>query len=221
MEFIHTADWHLGYRFSQFSKEQNKLLKQAQWQTVESIFKYAGEHNIAFIVCAGDQFENGETTDNEQLLKLFALINRYPKINVIMIAGNHDPLCTSSIYLRVDKSIYPSNLYFAETQSVFEFNEYKLCFFACSLSAKNGTENPLAWVDITAKKEWFCIGVAHGSVKIQGKYNPEDFPSPSAPCHPLQNHLRMVSVWEKAHDRYCKKFYTVWRMQEWRQGLKE
>ena len=176
MEFLHTADWHIGFNFPQFSEEQNRLLQKGQWQTVKSIFTYAQQHKIPFIICAGDNFENEETTHKEQLTRLFALIAQYPEINIIMIAGNHDPLTPYSIYSRLEKSSFPHNLYLADMQSVFDFKEYNLQVFASSLTAKNGTENPLAWIEAPTEKEKIRIAVTHASIKIEGKYNPEDFP---------------------------------------------
>ena len=177
MQFIHTADWHLGNNFSLFTPEQNKKLKRARIAAVKSIFIYADKNGIPLIISAGDQIDNGEVR-NERILKdLFLIIENYRHIKVIMIAGNHDPLSSQSIYSRLSKNYFPENLYFVKDREKLEFPEYGCVVFASSLKSKNGTINPLEWIPNNGTGENLIrIGVAHGSLKIEGKYNVEDFP---------------------------------------------
>lgn len=176
LKFILTSDWHLGYYFSNFTDEENKILEKAKFDTIEAIFSYANENTIPLILVAGDQFENGITAETRLLRRVFEIIGKYKKIKVIMIAGNHDYLTTSSIYYRVNKTEYPSNLIFVEEEEkIIELNELNVKIFASSIKQMKGSHNPLAWI----KKEnsnFIKIGLGHGSLALEGNYNPDDFP---------------------------------------------
>jgi len=175
MKFLHTADWHLGYHFSQFSPQQNRELSRARIEMIYAMFNYARKNSIPLILAAGDQFEDGNTADKKLLLELFSILHQYPEIELIMIAGNHDPLIQDNIYYRVDRIHYPKNLTLVEDNSIFDRYEYGCKIYASSLKEKNGDFDPTGWIDDDEKDE-LKIALIHGSLAIEGKYNPEDFP---------------------------------------------
>lgn len=175
MKFLHTADWHLGYHFNQFGPQQNKELSRARIEMIYAIFNYARKNSIPLILAAGDQFEDGRTADKKLLLELFSILHQYPEIELIMIAGNHDPLIQDNVYYRVERIHYPKNLTLVEDNSIFDRYEYGCKIYASSLKDKNGTFDPLEWIENDEKEE-LKIALGHGSLAIEGKYNPEDFP---------------------------------------------
>lgn len=176
MKFIQTSDWHIGYYFSSFTKEQNIELENARFKTIESIFLHAKNNNISLIISAGDQFENGLLAEEYQIKKVLEIISNYPEIKVIMITGNHDFIAPGCIYNKIDKKHFPENLIFIEdTQRTLEFSGLGVKIYASSLKSKNGSHNPLDWIE-PEDTDLIKIAVGHGSIAIEGSHNPNDFP---------------------------------------------
>ena len=175
MKFIHTSDWHIGNNFFNFSKEDNLKLEKARFDVIDSIFQYARQNSIELIISAGDQFDKGEYRSSILLKKLFSIFNNYPEIKIVMITGNHDFISQKTIYNQIDKKEYPANLIFIDDKQILEFKEYNCKIYATSLKEKNSRQNPLDWIP-DDKEQNLKIVVGHGSLKIEGKYSPDDFP---------------------------------------------
>ncbi|HOJ63147.1 MAG TPA: metallophosphoesterase [Spirochaetota bacterium] len=176
MKFIHTSDWHIDNRFSRFTDEKKiKILKESRWHAIENLFEYARKNNIKLFLIAGDQFEDGFSANPDDLIKLLKLIKKYNDITFIMITGNHDPYSEGSVYKKVSEDTYPSNLKFIKDKETIELQDLNCKIFAASLLTKNGRINPLNWIDDN-NEDFIRIGIAHGSIMIPEKYNPDDFP---------------------------------------------
>lgn len=143
VEFIHTSDWHLGNPFSAFSDEQQRSLASARLEGVRALLDHARAEGVTLVLVAGDQIDNGELRDARVLLELFGLIGSYPDIEVVMIAGNHDPLTPTSVYRRVDASSYPGNLRFVQRPEVVDLPERGVRILAAPLDSRNGRTNPI------------------------------------------------------------------------------
>ncbi len=166
IEFIHTADWHLGNSFSHFSPEMRKKLNDARFLTVESIFIYAKNKNIPLILCAGDNIDNGQLADPSHLDRLIRMVAKYPNIKLILIAGNHDPLMANSVYYRYDKNLFPDNFHLVTDNEVISLPDSGLVIFAGSIKEKNGDYNPLNWIDpADFDDNRIHIGLVHGSIR--------------------------------------------------------
>lgn len=176
LKFIHTSDWHIDNSFSQFSDFSKKEeLRKSRWRIIEKLFNYAKNNNISLILVGGDQFDDGFSVSKEAFLKLLNLIEKYNSITFIMIAGNHDPYTDGSIYKKVEKSLYPTNLKFITDKEEIYLENINCKIFSASLTSKNGRHNPLDWIP-NEQDDCFRIGLSHGSLKIEGKYNVNDFP---------------------------------------------
>jgi len=164
--FIHTSDWHIGNSFVHFDPDAGRRLNRARLTAVESIFVYARQKKIPLILCAGDAVDNGQLAPEKNLLDLFAVIKRYPEINVILITGNHDPLMANNVYLRAAESNYPPNLHLVKKTEIIPLEPLNLVIYAASTLEKNGTQNPLHWIDAREiDNSKINIGLAHGGIK--------------------------------------------------------
>jgi DNA repair exonuclease SbcCD nuclease subunit len=207
-KFIHTSDWHIGNPFANFDRETGKKLNRARLTAVKSIFVYARMKDIPLILCAGDAVDNGQLAPEKNLLDLFAVINQYPDITVVMITGNHDPLMANTIYHRVSKDNYPANLHLVQDYEIIPVESMNIRIFAASTLEKNGTYNPLNRVkpgDIDESK--INIGLAHGTIKNE-KFTGDSFPI--EPGFALEKKLDYLALgdwhsFSKINDRtfYC------------------
>jgi len=176
--FIHTADWHIGNTYSNFELGMRQNLNRAIFQAVKSIFMYAAKKNIPLLLCAGDAVDNGQTCAKENVLELFRIIGKYPAIQVVMIAGNHDPLVAGNVYDRIEKENYPENFHLVRGDEILPYPQWNLEIYASSAREKNGTYNPLDWVKPEAEKSnKLRIGLCHGSIENE-TFSADAFPIP-------------------------------------------
>jgi len=178
--FIHTSDWHIGNAFSGFDPSTRQRLNRARLKAVELIFTYAQKKKIPLILCAGDAIDNGQLAPETFLLDLFAIFRRFPDIQLIMIAGNHDPLMANTVYGRVAPGTFPGNfrLLWAEEERV-DIPGMNLAILAASTRRQNSNQNPLHWLkpgDIDHSR--IAIGLGHGSIENESFGDPH-FPIPA------------------------------------------
>lgn len=103
MRFIHTGDWHIGKTIApqrygaEFSRQRRKELM----EVAESIVRYANEHQVDLVLCAGDLFHDSHVR-MEELRDLNAILSGLTKAKFVVAAGNHDPLLSNSNYDRLE-----------------------------------------------------------------------------------------------------------------------
>ncbi|GFN34558.1 metallophosphoesterase family protein [Tepidimicrobium xylanilyticum] len=105
IKFIHTGDLHLGLQFRNVSFDAYKANERRLelWQTFGRIVKKAVEDNVDFLFIAGDLFEEKYFTlaDIKKVRDILAKAN---ETQVLIVAGNHDPLHAKSLYNIVEWS---------------------------------------------------------------------------------------------------------------------
>ena len=95
--FLHTADWHLGKRFSKF-KDEAKLTR-ARCDVLERIFGAAEKHDVDAVLCAGDLFDEPNPLPEWWQPLVQCLVKQGPQNRpVVLLPGNHDPLLPDSVW---------------------------------------------------------------------------------------------------------------------------
>lgn len=127
VRFIHTGDLHLGSAFNSVPGDPSggRMVLDATYATCTSIINLAIEHDVDFVVFAGDIYDNVKEmffARNFLIGQLERL--RDQKINAYLLYGNHDP--------RLD---HQGAL--APMENVFEFSDGHVTAFEHSF--KNGT----------------------------------------------------------------------------------
>ena len=99
LNFIHTADWHLGRVFTGFRDSDQTKLSQARLKVVEQIFREAIQLRCDAVLCAGDLFNSPRPDKDvwEGLLRLFQKL-QLGNCQVFLLPGNHDPYQAESVY---------------------------------------------------------------------------------------------------------------------------
>lgn len=98
LKLLHTADWHLGRRFSAFDPDDEKKLTRARLQVLDNIFALAHQHAVDAILCAGDLFEHPAPEDHWWKPLAQKLSAMPSPIQVVLLPGNHDPLVAGSVW---------------------------------------------------------------------------------------------------------------------------
>ena len=98
LTILHTADWHLGRRFSWLPSDQESRLTRARLDVVTRILDLAEQRNVDAVLVAGDIFDG--PAPEEQWWK--GLQNELRKRQwtrpVVLLPGNHDPLMPRSVF---------------------------------------------------------------------------------------------------------------------------
>jgi exonuclease SbcD len=101
MRLLHMADAHFGRRFSssRFGPEVAAARRKALEDALRLIIRYANEHDVDYILCAGDLIESSEIRPSD-LRVLGEILSSLNRAKMLIVAGNHDPLDASSPYHR-------------------------------------------------------------------------------------------------------------------------
>jgi len=102
-KLLHTADWHLGMRFTAFDEADEMKLTRARLDVVDRLLDLAGHFDVDAVLCAGDLFDD-PTPDREWWEGLLASLNGGNRGRserpIFLLPGNHDPLTSNSVYSR-------------------------------------------------------------------------------------------------------------------------
>ena len=171
---MHTADWQIGMKARHVAQVGDKV-RAARLQTVRHMLQLAAEQQADFVIVAGDIFEDNQI-DNQIVQKLLSILEQCP-LPIYILPGNHDPLTPDSIYLRPTlTNSLPANVHILTTFDPIEPLPGVIILPAPTYTKKS-TSNPTAkWPAVSP--DAIKIGVAHGSLMIEGRYQPDDFPIP-------------------------------------------
>ena len=59
VKFLHSADWHLGIRYTQLGGKADKA-RQIRIQTIQKLVDTAKNENLDFVLIAGDLFDSND-----------------------------------------------------------------------------------------------------------------------------------------------------------------
>ncbi len=99
LTLLHTADWHLGKRFTGFEQEPDRnRLTRARLEVVDNILDLAARHAVDAILCAGDVFDEPQPARTYWEGLAQRLTRADPSRPIFLLPGNHDPLRRDSVY---------------------------------------------------------------------------------------------------------------------------
>ncbi|MBR5152584.1 MAG: DNA repair exonuclease [Clostridia bacterium] len=167
--FIHTADIHLDTPFhARFTPEEAMLRRKEVMQTFERICQEAKQKDLLLI--AGD-LVNGRFLSGEIVAFLQRCFSSIPDTQVILVAGNHDPMTDESCFLT---QTWGDNVHiFGREMEYIDFPLLKTRIHGRSFSSQHQEETLLT--PLTLEKDWCNILVMHGDVVSDGgesAYNP-------------------------------------------------
>ncbi len=96
VRFVHTADWQLGMRGRFLSDEARARFTQDRLDAVAAVGRLAAEHDAAFVLVAGDVFDDNQV-DRRTVLRTCEVLRGFPDVPVLLLPGNHDPLDAGSV----------------------------------------------------------------------------------------------------------------------------
>ncbi|MBE7020459.1 MAG: DNA repair exonuclease [Ruminococcaceae bacterium] len=166
MKFIHTADLHLGYKFSsEYSESTLSFLKENQRKTFSDIIDMGIHNKIDALLIAGDLFDI--PNPKAELFDFVASEFKRGGFPVFIICGNHDPKTKDSVY---EKKNFPENVHiFSEELSPVTVSGVN--FYGSSFIAPHKLESSIKDFKVENENE-LNILLAHGDIAKEGYYNP-------------------------------------------------
>ncbi len=174
--FIHSADWQLGARFTQFGAS-GRSLREARLITLEKALGLARKEAVDAFIIAGDLFEDNQV-DESLVAAVEELFRGHASVPIFVLPGNHDPFAgPDSVWHRKPFLSLPSHIRLLTDPGATDLGGVFL--LASPLQQKLSTIDPsLRFVELAASlpANSIKIGVTHGALAIEGKHQPNDFP---------------------------------------------
>lgn len=167
LKFLHSSDWQLGAGFGQMPGDKGALLRAERLAAIERIGKLAQEHDVRFILVAGDVFD-AHTVDNDVVTRALEVISRF-SVPVYAIPGNHDfAAAPESVYQRDRyRERCPDNLHLLTESKPVELSDMGAALLPCPLVQRHTVSDPTRWLASEAANTddpLLRIAIAHGSV---------------------------------------------------------
>lgn len=177
LRLLHSADWQLGARFSQFSSFGIRL-REARLETLKRSLELAEKHEADAFLVAGDLFEDNQV-DDTLVAAVLDLFRAHAALPVYLLPGNHDPHTgPDSIWQRKAFLNAPANVHVVREAGAIDIGSHTR-LLAVPLHQKQSSIDPsLKLVELAAglPADVIKIGLTHGALAIEAKHQPNDFP---------------------------------------------
>jgi exonuclease SbcD len=175
LKILHTADIHLGAKFSGLGNKGASQREQLR-ATYKRVIATAIDGRVNIVLIAGDLFDaNLQPQKNINLvIEQFNLLGSN-NIPVCLIPGTHDSLDSSSIYRKIDFERECSNLkiFADENISYKEYPSLDLTVYGKPNLSNRSYTSPLEGLRRSTSSK-FHIAMAHGSLYIPDKIAEDD-----------------------------------------------
>lgn len=163
VRFIHTADWQLGERFPRFGDEGMRV-RDARFETVRRIAQYATEHQVDFVVVAGDVFDELRPVDRT-LYRALDVMASFAG-DWYLLPGNHDYLEPHGLWERFAQLVSGSaHVHVLRETGLIRREDLGVALLAAPLTTRApGRDMTEAFDRMETDDGLIRIGVAHGSV---------------------------------------------------------
>lgn len=177
VRFLHTADVQLAASGEGDSPGLRRR-REARFEALKSALAVAREEEVDFAVICGDLFESN-LVSNEAVHRALHLFQQAAPLPIFILPGNHDPYSGSgSVYLRPSfVTGCPENVRLLSTPDPVPVAA-DCTLYPCPVTAKTSLADPTQVIPPRTRDDEIRVGLAHGSLKIESKYQDYDHPIP-------------------------------------------
>ena len=176
IRFLHSADWQLGAPFSQFG-EKGSDLRAVRLKTFERTLEIGRRRKIDLFLIAGDLFQDNQV-DKAVVKAAYDLFVAVSDYRILILPGNHDPASgPGSIWERPPFNDPPEHVTVLKRTGVVEVSGGIV--IARPIVQKLSTRDPSDELKRFAgdlAEDAIKIGITHGSLRIESKFQPNDHP---------------------------------------------
>jgi DNA repair exonuclease SbcCD nuclease subunit len=173
VKILHSADWQMGLRAQHVAHVAAEVRK-ARLEAARNVIRAANRFSVDAIVLAGDIFEDNLVDD--RLVHEVVAVLESSRMPVYVLPGNHDALTPDAVYGRASWKPRSGHVTMLDGNMPVPIPGTDAVLLAAPLRQKKGMKDPTAgWTELAGSNA-IRIGVAHGSLRIEGKYAADDFP---------------------------------------------
>ncbi|MBZ4336568.1 DNA repair exonuclease [Corallococcus sp. AS-1-12] len=173
IRLLHTADWQMGLRAKHVAGAAGAI-RDARLDAARQLIQTANTRSVDAVVLAGDIFE--DTSVGDRLVHEVLTVLKASRAPVYVLPGNHDPLTPDSVYLRPSWKGRPPHVHMLDSDKGVSIPGTGALLLPAPLRQKKGLKDPTATWGPRVEGNDIRIGVAHGSLRIEGKHAADDFP---------------------------------------------
>lgn len=179
LKIFHTADVHLGLKFSSYPESVSKQLSEARFETFDTLVKTANEQHCHLFVVAGDLFDHLRVPQRD-ILRAAKILGQFSGV-VAVLPGNHDYVTSQEDDLwKIFQSARQDRLLVLTERRPYSLHDFDLdaCIYAAPCQNKHSKTHAVGWItDSPRQNACFQIGLAHGSFEgltpdTEGDYYP-------------------------------------------------
>jgi len=172
MRLLHSSDWQMGLK-AQHVARAAEAVRAARLASARRVVEEANRLDVQALVLAGDTFEDNLVED--RLVRDVVDVLAVSKAPVYVLPGNHDALTENSVFRRPSWRSAPPHVVLLERPEPMPIPGTDAVLVSAPLRQKKAFEDPTR-VLVRPLEASLAIGVAHGSLAIEGKHAPDDFP---------------------------------------------
>jgi len=174
LKILHTADLHLGKELK-YLGDFGKELREVTKQTFSRIIDLALEKEVDLLLISGDLFDSNKVS-SKLIGYVVEGLRRLNGTPVCIIPGTHDCYDLNSVYRHNEFTHNLENIFIFKnsgpTTKIFE--GLNVAIHAKVNATNLSPESPLK--DLKPNRDIaFNVALAHGSIKIEGKHNPDEY----------------------------------------------
>ncbi len=157
MRFIHTADWQIGMKAAHVGSAGERV-RAERLEACRRVMKLAQQHEVDFVVLAGDTFEDNAV--GRVTVRQVGDLLGGAAIPVYVLPGNHDPLVPGSVW---EHPVWEENEQIHVLRAAEPVPIGNVVLYPCPAFEQHSGGDPTLW--IPGNGEGIRIGVAHGTVE--------------------------------------------------------
>jgi len=158
IRFIHTADWQIGMKAAHVGQAAERV-RSERLAAARRVIELAHQHDAAFLVVAGDTFEDN-AVDRVLVQRVADILGSF-RGPVYLIPGNHDPLSPGSVW---EHPAWQSHTNVRPLRDAVPEEIDGAVLYPAPLREKHSLKDPTRWIDARDSGQ-IAIGIAHGTVE--------------------------------------------------------
>ncbi|ABF90019.1 metallophosphoesterase [Myxococcus xanthus DK 1622] len=173
VRILHSADWQMGLRARHVAHVAEDVRK-ARLEAASNVISAANRSKVDAVVLAGDIFEHNVVEDRVVHAVIKVLAGSLAPVYVL--PGNHDALTPDAVFRRASWNQRPDHITVLDGNAAVPIPHTDAVLLPAPLRQKKGMKDPTAGWEMASGLDVIRIGVAHGSLRIEGKHAADDFP---------------------------------------------
>ena len=180
IKIFHTADLHIGMKFSNYPEPAKGMLRQARVDVLRGMVDVANRERCNLFVIAGDLFHNTTGIRKSDINSVVSILESFQGECVAVLPGNHDFDNEMVQLWKSFKALELEKIVFVAEERPYPLDEFDLnaVVYPAPCHFKHSGKNNIGWIKSAAMDDGKVnIAIAHGSIEgvspdFEGEYFP-------------------------------------------------